>query len=379
MKKINFYMAGILFLLCQNLDAQCIKNVQNLINMPAPCFFVGYVDFDNSECFDVANGSNWVYTWKIRSADDGQIIASYDGLAFQHTFKKFGGYQFCLEVDKDGNPTNTPDIVDCVTYTTCEICTGDSIKIVYNSCPYGEGCDITFTTYIEAQNDIGLKSIAKAIITYLPTPQELLGGVDSYDIEFGDIPVEYNPFNDTIQISQSFKIPFKRGCFKPRIVFQLEDGFGAHGQDDMACSELELRSEDKFRCIACANENGDCIASEVAARISNEEDSCDPFYFCNQLRSSESDKVSEQQHTTLLVSPNPANDRLHLEFPNTQDDFRRLIILNQFGQKLIQREFSNDETSTDIMVSDLVPGLYFAKMMIENGETLKSAQILIQR
>ncbi|MBI1225669.1 MAG: T9SS type A sorting domain-containing protein [Bacteroidetes bacterium] len=380
MKKIIFLTVSTLFVFAFNAHTQCIKDIQNLISQPEPCFFIGYVDFDNIECFDVFEGPNWKYTWKIRSASDGELIASYDGLAFQHSFKKFGGYQFCLEIDKDGDPSNGADIVNCVEYTTCEICSGDSIKMAYNSCPYGEGCEITLSTAILAQNDYGLEPVAKFIVTYLPTPQELLGGYESYDINFGEFPVEYNPFNDSILVSQNIKIPFQRGCFKPRLVFKMKDGYGAHGMDATACTEIELRSEEKFRCIACANEDGECIASEAATKISNEEDSCDPFFFCNQLRETKSTDTSSRSFTEMLVSPNPAFDRLHLELPSALGNgARTILIYNQIGQPVIRHTVPNGEkTSIDLSLDNLLPGLYFVNLM-ENGKLLSSKQIFVQR
>jgi Secretion system C-terminal sorting domain len=353
-------------------------DIQNLISQPEPCLFVGFVDYDNIECFDILEGTNWKYTWWIRSASDGELIASYDGLAFQHTFKKFGGYQFCLEIDKDGDPTNGPESSDCVTYTTCDDCIASKINIAYNSCPFGEGCDITLSANIPAQNDNGLKPFAKFILTYLPTPQELLGGTESYEIEYIEIPIKYTPYSDSIKVSQKIKIPFKRGCFISRLVLEMEDGFGAHGNDGIGCSEIELRSEEKFRCIACANKDGECIASEVASQISNEEDSCDPFYFCNLFRESEIGSSESQQKALMLASPNPAIDRVHIEFPPSNSSLKKIIVFNQIGQISIQQSLAGDETYTDLDVSALQAGLYFVKLM-DDGKLESSTQLIIQR
>ncbi len=378
MKKLNFYSLLIALFFSQSVDAQCIKGIQNLINMPAPCFFVGNIDFDNTECFDVFAFPSWTYTWKIKKANTGELVAIYDGIAFQHTFAKFGGYEFCLEVDKDDDPTNAPDIVDCVTYTTCEVCTSDSIKIEYITCPFGEGCEISLSAKIHAANDIGLEPSAKIFVTYLPTPQELLGGVESYDIEFKDIDIEYNPATDTIYVFQILTVPFKRGCFKPRIEFKLIDGFGAHGLDGISCTEIELRSEEKFRCIACANQDGKCLASEVASQISNEVDSCDPFYFCNQLREAEIDPINDGGEISLVASPNPANDRLHLEFPPSDSDFRQLLFFNNIGQQMMMLDIPSGDRAADLLVGSLNPGLYFATLM-EDGGLVQSTQVVIRR
>ncbi|GEM_PF-5346639 len=379
MKKFKVWLLALVLFCAQKTHAQCIKDIQSLINMPAPCFFVGSIDFENPDCFDVFASPAWTYTWKIRSADDGKMVAKYDGIAFQHTFKKFGGYQFCLEVDKDGDPTNTQDIIDCVTYTTCEVCTADSIKLEYINCPFGEGCEINLSAKIHAQNDIGLKPVAKFVVTYLPTPQEILGDVGSYDIEFGDIDIEYHPFSDTIYISQNLTVPFKRGCFKPRIEIQLEDGFGAHGLDGIACTELSLRSEEKFRCIACANQDGKCKASVVATQISNEEDSCDPFYFCNQLRENEADLPSSSvEKSGFLASPNPAQDWVRFELPTSASDSRQLLLINNLGQKIIAKDIPAGDSAAELSVGHLQAGLYFAALT-EFGNIVKSTQVVVRR
>ena len=378
MKKLNFYSLFIALICSLSVHAQCIKDIHSLINMPAPCFFVGIIDFDNTDCFDALAFPSWTYTWKIKKANTGELVATYDGVAFQHTFTKFGGYEFCLEVDKDGDPSNAPDIVDCVTYATCEVCTSDSIKIEYITCPYGEGCDISLSAKIHAANDIGLMPSAKVFVTYLPTPQEILGGVESYDTEFKDIDIEYNPYTDSIHIFQTLNVPFKRGCFKPRIEFKLIDGFGAHGLDGTSCTKIELRSEEKFRCIACANQDGECIASEVASQISNEEDSCDPFYFCNQLREAEFDPIGIERKTSLSASPNPANDRLHFEFPSSDSGFRKLVLYNNIGQQMMMLDIPSEETVSDFMVGSLQPGLYFGTLM-EDGVLVQSTQVVIRR
>lgn len=377
MKKFSISVLMLALTMSSNLSAQCIKDIQSLVDMPAPCFFVGNIDFDNPDCFDVATLAIWQYTWKIKASDNGDLIATYNGIAFQHTFSHFGGYEFCLEIEKDGDFSNGPEHVDCVTYTTCEFCSQDPIKVEYVKCPYGDGCEVNLSTMILAKNDVGLKPSAKFVITYLPTPQELLGGVQSYDIEYDEIDVEYNPLNDTILVFQNIKIPFKRGCFKSRIIFELEVGYGAHGQDGIACEEIELRSEEKFRCIACANEDGGCIASVVATEISNEEDSCDPFYFCNQLRENE-DEVIAAANKDLMASPNPASERLHIEFSADEKSERELYLINSLGQRSMQINIPTGHSSTDIDLSDTLPGIYFLAMT-RSGHLQDKLQIVVAK
>jgi len=376
MKKLSFLTWALCLILACETNAQCIKDIQTMSNMPDPCFFVGNVDYDNTECFDLISYPNWKYNWVIKSASDGEIVARYTGVAFQHVFKNFGGYQFCLEIDKDDDPTNTPDIVDCVTYTTCEVCKGDEIKVEYVDCPYGVGCKVALSAKIPAVNDVGLKPVAKFIVSYLPTPQEILGGIEPYDIEFGDIDIEYDSYADTINIYDNITVPFKRGCFKPRVELQLVEGAGAHGMDEIPCTSAEHRSENKFRCIACNNEDGDCIASLVASQISNEEDSCDPFYFCNLLREDELE-AEDSESIEFALAPNPASDYLRFKLPYTIAENRQILLTNNLGQVIKNIEVPFGENDQNLDIAAFSDGLYFATL-VEDGMRIRTLQFIIQ-
>ena len=322
MKKSILCSLALLTIFVLQLHAQCIKDIQNLVQMPESCFFIGMIDYENPECFDESLSANYKYKWWISSANSNEFIAVYEGFSFQHTFKKFGGYKFCLEIDKDDDPYNAPDVMECVTYTTCQICTEDKIGIAYLNCTYGAGCDINAITKIHADNAVGLKPTAKMIFTYLPTPQELAGGVSSYELEFDEIAVDYNGSTDSIQIFQNFPVPFKRGCFLPKVIFKLQDGFGAHGMDGIPCTEIVLESDQKFRCIACSNEDGDCRASVVATAISNEDGTCDLFTTWHLLREDEDGTAELDEHNGFSISPNPAENYLHIEMPSYDCEHR---------------------------------------------------------
>jgi hypothetical protein len=379
MKNIILCSFALLVLTSMQVQAQCIKDVQNLIEMPEPCFFIGMVDYDNPECFDASQSANYKYKWWITAADNGEFIAVYEGFSFQHTFKKFGGYKFCLEIDRDDDPFNAPDVVDCVTYTTCQICTEDRIDIEYVNCPYGGGCDINVISKIHAENVVGLKPTAKIIFSYRPTPQELLGGVEPYDLEYDYIAVDFDANSDSIQIFQSLSAPYKRGCYTPKIVFSLLDGYGAHGMDGVACREIVLESDQIFRCIACGNEDGECRASEVATAISNEDGTCDLFTSCNLLREDEAsiDGYSDEHNTQQLrLSPNPTSDNLHIDIPFLKAEDCQILLLNHLGQQVLKLSLPAGEKHTDLDVSQLTSGLYIVAIL-ENGRIAQSSQVMV--
>ncbi len=380
MKKLILWSFTLQMLISFNAKGQCIKDIQNLIQMPKPCFFIGFIDYDNPACFDASQEANFKYRWWITSAIDGDFIAMYEGVWFHHTFEKFGGYTFCLEVDKDDDPYNEPDIRECVTYTTCQICTEDRIDIEYLSCPYGGGCNVNVVSKIHAENMVGLDPTAKILFTYQPTPQEILGGVEPYDLEFDYIAVDFNSSNDSIQIYQDLSAPYKRGCYTPKIVFRLLEGFGAHGPDGTACREIVLESDQVFRCIACGNEDGECKASEIATAISNEDGTCELFTSCHLLYEDERESVaspnSEHGSGGLRLSPNPATDNLHIDLPSSVEESCEILLMNQLGQQVLKVRMPEGERHTDFDISQMASGLYIVAI-VENGRIAQTSQVMI--
>ncbi|MBI5913902.1 MAG: T9SS type A sorting domain-containing protein [Bacteroidetes bacterium] len=378
MKKLNLFSWMLACLCTQHIHAQCIKDIQNLITNPTPCFFVGNIDFENPDCFDVFAFPQWKYTWKIRAADDGELMATYSGPAFQHTFKKFGGYDFCLEIDKDGDPTNAPDYVDCKTYTTCQICTEAEIEFEYISCPYNAGCNVQLTAEVDAENAVGLVPSATFIVTYYPNTIELLGGYGEYDLVFPRIDVEYHPETGIIYVAEDVTVPFKRGCFKPRLVFTLEEGAGAHGWDGLPCPRVDLFGNNVFRCIACANEEGKCEASLLATHISNENGTCEIFN-CALLRSSEEGDDEEFARSKgYSVSPNPARDELHVDLPEATGTNRQISLYNYFGQLVQSAACPEDSRHLDLNLSALNSGI-FMLVVHANGRVVHSTQVVVSK
>ena len=65
----------------------------------------------------------------------------------------------------------------------------------------------------------------------------------------------------------------------------------------------------------------------------------------------------------LMVSPNPATDRLHI----SGEDMRRVEMFNSLGQ-LVLSTVVDDESYSEIMISDMPSGLYILRIVMNNGD-----------
>lgn len=374
--KLTFWLLLPLLLPFLNANAQCIRDIYNLIESPAPCFFVGTVDVESIECYDPFSPMPWKYTWKIRGADDGKLIATYHGMAFQHTFKKFGGYEFCLEIEKDGNQLNGPEIQECATYTTCQFCGTTDIGVEYIACPAGDGCDIELKASFDAENTVGLKPSATFIVSYSPTYYESNGGLWEQDVVLLKATPTFFPEKGKIVVSEKMKIPYQRGCYKTRLVLDLEFDAGAHSHwGGPACQQLELWDNEIFRCIACVNENEDCQASILASQVSNESGTCEIFS-CVGLRENP-DETFTAETGNFRLSPNPAKDVLHLDFPENEGGFN-IYLFNMMGQTVQTSATAINSSHLDLDTSDLPNGMFFL-MLEKDGKNVFSQKIMIAK
>lgn len=363
---------------CYTLMAQCILDVSYLKDSPQPCHFVGTVDFENSNCVDISQ-PDWSYRWSIREAGNGEMVAVYEGMAFDHVFEKFGGYNFCLEIYKDGNTNNSPSHYECVSYTTCEPCGDTDLSFNYQSCPIGEGCNLEFVTEIPAVNMVGLKDKANYVVTYTPTELELLGGAETYELEFENIDIEFHPDSNLIIVSEDLNVKFSRGCFTARLELELEEGRGAHyTYGGPPCTDLVIEGTEVFRCISCNEEGFGCTASIMATEVSNGESSCKLFACPIETDSRSTDFDTDTQDepipSFLSISPNPARTNVRVEVSNSHDNMT-ISILDAMG-RVVATKNPNGYDSTDFDVSYVLPGLYMV-IVRANGKVTHSEKLVI--
>lgn len=377
MRKLVLLFCFTPLVLLPKLSGQCITDVYYLQDSPEPCHFVGTVAVDNPDCVDFLASPEWRYLWKIRGADDGDLIATYEGMAFDHVFDKFGGYQFCLEIHEDGNLMTAPNYIECVTYTTCEPCGETNIEFEYVDCPVSVGCNLEFSTTIEAFNMVGVKPTATYIMQYTPSTPELLGGDLPYDIEFPDIDVEYHPDSGQITVAEDLHILFRRGCYKPRLILELEFGAGAHHKlGAPPCTELIIESDEIFRCIACNDKETGCNASIAATEISTAEGSCEPYGCWSRSAEFETEESAEIS-TKIRISPNPASSAIHVELPESEHDNLTVYLFDAMG-KMVSTNVLKQQNSTNLDVSKLWPGFYTLAVRAE-GRLIYSEKVAVVR
>lgn len=356
-------------------NAQCIADVFYLKDSPIPCNFVGTVNFDNNDCFDFTASPAWKYTWKIFDADDGGLVAQYPGLSFNHSFTKFGGYQFCLEIDNNFEKPGA-EHVECVTYTTCELCGESSIDFNYLGCPVGEGCNLAFSTNIEALNMIGVKSTTKYVIRYQPTANEALAGVQAYDVKEIPVDLSFVPGEQIIDFSEDINVKYRRGCYEIRVEFELEDDYAPHFvKDGPICNRFDLFDDQTFQCIACNDPMNECLASKYATKISNEEGVCLPLS-CPYAKSSESDAgYIKTQKLLPFIYPNPATDYVRFQYSGPVHDNMTIQLFNARGELLHVMDFQT-VSANGLNVSDFLPGMYLL-VLREQGEIVRTEKLMI--
>lgn len=369
MKNVILLVVLLLFLVRTIGKGQCIEDIRYLIESPEPCFFIGMVDMENAECFDPLH-PEWVYTWTISDAENKKKIAEYNGYAFSHSIEVFGGYEFCLSVDKDGNKLTPPEVVDCVVYTTCELCTKGTTAFEYVDCSSPSGCKLKLSGTLPALNAHGLKDFGKIVVTYIPTPEQTLVGLGSFDIVFNHIPVTFHPSDSTITIEDEITVPYTRGCYEYKFVLDLEYGVGAHSEyGGPGCEKVTIYGDKMFKCLACGyNSLPSCEINQAASNFVNETGNCEALGCSFELneRNYHSD-ASEAKVLRMVVYPNPANDFLTVELPGDFEDIFTLQLINPLGQTVLHRNV-NGGSKEEIPLNSLVEGIYL--LVVSDGETI---------
>ena len=80
----------------------------------------------------------------------------------------------------------------------------------------------------------------------------------------------------------------------------------------------------------------------------------------------ESGEGVEELTTSLNVYPNPVNDRLYIE---TEVEIKEVVVYDVFGRQQKLSAISGQQSVVD--VKDLNSGVYFVKVVTENGEVVK--------
>ncbi len=76
----------------------------------------------------------------------------------------------------------------------------------------------------------------------------------------------------------------------------------------------------------------------------------------------------------IVLSPNPSNGKVHI---SSSHDMKLLILRDLYGSTILTQSISNNEITID--VSQLSNGLYFAIILLENGEIVTKKFVVLKR
>ncbi len=71
--------------------------------------------------------------------------------------------------------------------------------------------------------------------------------------------------------------------------------------------------------------------------------------------------IGQANSFTMEISPDPANDRALIHFPNSGSGKMELCVLDAMGQMLLTEKMGNTDTFS-MNVADLAPGVYFVRL-----------------
>ena len=81
----------------------------------------------------------------------------------------------------------------------------------------------------------------------------------------------------------------------------------------------------------------------------------------------EGDAIEEMTTSSFNVYPNPVNDRLYIE---TEEEVEEVVVFDIFGRRQVT-EIPSLQGDVTVDVVDLNSGVYFVKVVTENGEMVK--------
>ena len=137
-----------------------------------------------------------------------------------------------------------------------------------------------------------------------------------------------------------------------------------------------------------SNDQTLCLASNAVATHLNGHDDC--LGACDAICVNYSAKTShppislsrivEQSDFRLTAQPNPFTNSTRINFSSTRDEEIQLLVYNISGQivtELFKGIVSANQTkSVEFNANDLSQGLYFVRMIDENGNGITSSVIL---
>ena len=80
------------------------------------------------------------------------------------------------------------------------------------------------------------------------------------------------------------------------------------------------------------------------------------------------DSTDELNENNFNIYPNPVNDKLYIE---TESEIEEVVVYDVYGRVQNLRNSETQKLRNSINVTDLNSGIYFVKVVTENGEVVK--------
>ena len=80
------------------------------------------------------------------------------------------------------------------------------------------------------------------------------------------------------------------------------------------------------------------------------------------------DDAIEEMNASFNIYPNPVNDRIYIE---TESEIKEVVVYDVYGRRQNLSNLATQQLSNSIDVSNLNSGVYFVKVVTENGEAVK--------
>ena len=79
------------------------------------------------------------------------------------------------------------------------------------------------------------------------------------------------------------------------------------------------------------------------------------------------DDAIEEMNASFNIYPNPVNDRIYIE---TESEIKEVVVYDVYGRHQVA-ETPSHQGNVTVDVADMKSGIYFVKVVTENGESVK--------
>jgi Peptidase family M1 domain/Secretion system C-terminal sorting domain len=240
------------------------------------------------------------------------------------------------------------------------------------------GYDTTIVIYDIDGDNLAKAGLVSGIGVSVP------GNLLSYDLSFTPFTVTFDAFNQTMSAGSTVKsatLDLKVLNFTARKIIAGNDlVLSLLSTDAIAKVELQ-KSIDGVGFITAGQMNIVSLHNQIFNYQLTDDNPFSPttfyrakIYYAGKYELTNVVKISAIQINTTTVSPNPANDKVKINFDNPFKEEILLAIFNVEGKKIIETKTKNNFIYFN--VSNLQPGIYLLQIM-QKGEMAAVSKLLV--